>query len=154
MGFVKLFTAKHPGYHFVLFISSSIKIAGWRSARTVAPGIRNKFPGSGGGLGEHGTSQLILDGKNLTDDFYSLQSGLAGKVLLKFSNRKGPGTAWLVRRLRVLHRQNFISSGMSKMKVGKLLALPAGVERCSGPFGHGRGAQWEITIRVYAKQSG
>jgi PadR family transcriptional regulator AphA len=36
--------------------------------------------------GEHGTSRLMLHAENLTDDFYRLQSGLAGQVLLKFSN--------------------------------------------------------------------
>ena len=36
--------------------------------------------------GEHGTNLLMLHAENLTDDFYRLQSGLAGQVLLKFSN--------------------------------------------------------------------
>jgi PadR family transcriptional regulator AphA len=36
--------------------------------------------------GESGTDRLMLHAENLTEDFYQLQSGLAGKVLLKFSN--------------------------------------------------------------------
>jgi PadR family transcriptional regulator AphA len=36
--------------------------------------------------GENGTSRLMLHAENLTEDFYQLQSGLTGKILLKFSN--------------------------------------------------------------------
>jgi PadR family transcriptional regulator, regulatory protein AphA len=36
--------------------------------------------------GENETSRLLLHAENLTDDFYHLQSGLAGLILLKFSN--------------------------------------------------------------------
>jgi PadR family transcriptional regulator, regulatory protein AphA len=36
--------------------------------------------------GENGTNRLLLYAENLTDDFYRLQSGLAGLALLKFSN--------------------------------------------------------------------
>ena len=36
--------------------------------------------------GEYGTSRLMLHAENLPEDFYQLKSGLAGNVLLKFSN--------------------------------------------------------------------
>ena len=36
--------------------------------------------------GEYRIDRLMLHAENLTDDFYHLQSGLAGQVLLKFSN--------------------------------------------------------------------
>ena len=36
--------------------------------------------------GENGTDRLMLHAWNLTEDFYSLRTGLAGAILLKFSN--------------------------------------------------------------------
>jgi hypothetical protein len=36
--------------------------------------------------GEGGTHRLLLHGASLPDDFFNLRSGLAGAVLLKFSN--------------------------------------------------------------------
>jgi PadR family transcriptional regulator, regulatory protein AphA len=36
--------------------------------------------------GEHLCHRLLLHASNLTPDFYNLRSGLAGEVLLKFSN--------------------------------------------------------------------
>jgi hypothetical protein len=36
--------------------------------------------------GEHMCHRLLLHGSNLTPDFYNLRTGLAGAVLLKFSN--------------------------------------------------------------------
>src|SRR5512145_266838 len=35
---------------------------------------------------ENGTDRLLLHAENLTGDFYRLQTGLAGAILLKFSN--------------------------------------------------------------------
>ena len=39
-----------------------------------------------GACGEHRAHRLMLHAENLTGDFYNLKTGLAGKVLLKFSN--------------------------------------------------------------------
>jgi PadR family transcriptional regulator, regulatory protein AphA len=36
--------------------------------------------------GENETNLLLLHADNLTDDFFHLKTGLAGKILLKFSN--------------------------------------------------------------------
>jgi PadR family transcriptional regulator, regulatory protein AphA len=36
--------------------------------------------------GEYGTDKLIIPGNSLSETFYDLKSGLAGAVLLKFSN--------------------------------------------------------------------
>lgn len=36
--------------------------------------------------GEHGVNRLLFYEENLTDDFFDLRTGLAGAVLLKFSN--------------------------------------------------------------------
>jgi hypothetical protein len=36
--------------------------------------------------GEHETSRLLIHGENLSPAFFQLRSGLAGAVLLKFSN--------------------------------------------------------------------
>lgn len=36
--------------------------------------------------GECGTNRLMLHASNLPEDFYQLNTGLAGEVLLKFSN--------------------------------------------------------------------
>jgi PadR family transcriptional regulator AphA len=36
--------------------------------------------------GEYGTNGLMLHDYNLTEDFYRLSSGLAGAILLKFTN--------------------------------------------------------------------
>jgi len=36
--------------------------------------------------GENETSLLMIHSENLTPDFYNLKTGLAGKILLKFSN--------------------------------------------------------------------
>ncbi len=36
--------------------------------------------------GEHRTHRLLIRGEHLADDFFNLRSGLAGAVLLKFSN--------------------------------------------------------------------
>lgn len=36
--------------------------------------------------GENGTTRLMLHAESLTDDFYDLRSGLAGSMLLKFTN--------------------------------------------------------------------
>ena len=36
--------------------------------------------------GEHQVYRLLLHGESLSDDFYHLKTGLAGAVLLKFSN--------------------------------------------------------------------
>jgi len=36
--------------------------------------------------GENGTQRLMLYASNLSSDFYDLKTGLAGKILLKFSN--------------------------------------------------------------------
>lgn len=36
--------------------------------------------------GENGASRALLYGENLAPDFYNLKTGLAGDVLLKFSN--------------------------------------------------------------------
>lgn len=39
-----------------------------------------------GGCGESGVSRLLIPEGCLSDEFYNLKSGLAGEVLLKFSN--------------------------------------------------------------------
>ncbi len=36
--------------------------------------------------GENDTNRLLVYGENLTDEFFNLHTGLAGKILLKFSN--------------------------------------------------------------------
>jgi hypothetical protein len=36
--------------------------------------------------GEYGTDRLMLHAENLTEDFYQLRTGIAGEILLKFSN--------------------------------------------------------------------
>jgi PadR family transcriptional regulator, regulatory protein AphA len=36
--------------------------------------------------GEHDTQRLLLHAENLPDEFFHLSNGLAGKILLKFSN--------------------------------------------------------------------
>ncbi len=36
--------------------------------------------------GEKGTDKLLLHSSNLPDDFFDLKTGLAGSILLKFSN--------------------------------------------------------------------
>lgn len=36
--------------------------------------------------GEHQAPRLLLDEENLAEDFFQLRTGLAGKILLKFSN--------------------------------------------------------------------
>jgi hypothetical protein len=93
--------------------------------QTVAPGIRNKCPGSGGGLRQAWDQPAEVGRQEPDQRFLQLAKRAGRESFVEISYRKGPGTAWLVRRLRMLHRQDFISSGMSKMKVGKLPALPA-----------------------------
>ena len=39
-----------------------------------------------GACGEYETDKLLIPGENLSETFYDLKSGLAGAVLLKFSN--------------------------------------------------------------------
>jgi hypothetical protein len=39
-----------------------------------------------GGCGEYGVSRLLIPEGCLSEDFYNLKTGLAGEVLLKFSN--------------------------------------------------------------------
>ena len=39
-----------------------------------------------GACGEYETDKLLIPGENLSEAFYDLKSGLAGAVLLKFSN--------------------------------------------------------------------
>ena len=39
-----------------------------------------------GACGEHGAQRLLVHAENLTEDFFDLKTGLAGAILLKFSN--------------------------------------------------------------------
>ena len=49
--------------------------------------------------GEHLCPRLLLHASNLTPDFYNLRSGLAGAVLLKFSNYRIQAAAILTPEL-------------------------------------------------------